>query len=337
MPDFMLLFEGSARAGALVAFVLLLAGWPWRQSHPVRVAAAGALALGGAVLLGAWMLQLSLHFPPSEPIDRLLFVLLPAVVGVEAVAAVLRLPWLGWLLRCMVAAAAAPILLHGAGYITELRGSHPPWSTTQSSLLLTTFAVCVGANWVQLDRLAQRGAGRSVVLSLAVVIAGSGITLMLSGYLSDPQLAFPVTGELAGAFAASLILARTPELLRGVIGVAVVVLFGFLLIGYFFSELALTNGILLFAAPLLAWLPEWLRTPQTASRKAGVARVTLAILPVALALTLAGLTKPTEKPRQERDSIPYSADDYKPSGNRPAATTKVPDPPDAGPSDVLPD
>jgi hypothetical protein len=109
---------------------------------------------------------------------------------------------------------------------------------------------------------------------------------MLSGYASGGQLGFPLAGALAGAAAVSLALAGDTDL-KGPVGVGVVGLFALLVIGRFFGELTNTNAALLFAAPFLGWLPELLPAGRVGPWGRGIARVALAALPVALALTLA--------------------------------------------------
>jgi hypothetical protein len=125
-----------------------------------------------------------------------------------------------------------------------------------------------------------------VLLTLALVTAGAGVTVMLSGYLSGGQLAFPLAAGLAGAAAASLALAKGPDL-GGAVGVAVVGLFALLVVALFFGDLTNANAVLLFAAPLLGWLPELLPARRVGPRARGVVRVVLAAVPVAVVLALA--------------------------------------------------
>src|SRR5262249_16924421 len=81
MPDPVLIVQSSAVAAVLAAFVLLLTGWPWRRPRAGCVAAGGVLGLGAGLLVGAWWLGLAPQVPPREDRDRLLLVLLPAVLG----------------------------------------------------------------------------------------------------------------------------------------------------------------------------------------------------------------------------------------------------------------
>ena len=287
MPDPLLILESSIAAAVLAALAVLLAGWPWRRPRPGWVAAGGALGVGAGFLVGAWALGLAPHFPPREDQDRLLLVLLPAVIGVEvAVAFLRRLSWLAWSLRLAVAAGAARVLLHGSIYLSDSAGPGTrAWSPDRTWLVLGGLAAGLAATWALLDRLARRGASRAVLLTLALATAGTGLTVMLSGYASGGQLGFPFAAGLLGVVAASLVLAA-PDL-RGPIGVGVVGLFALLVVGHFFGNLSSANAVLLFSAALLGWLPELLPARRVWPSVRGVARVVLGAVPVAVALTLA--------------------------------------------------
>src|SRR5262249_20843295 len=66
----------------------------------------------------------------------------------------------------------------------------------------------------------------------------------------------PLAAALLGAAISTIVLQRS-QAATGPIGVAVMALFGLLVIGRFFGELTSLHAILLFGAPLLGWLPEF--------------------------------------------------------------------------------
>src|SRR5205823_2311547 len=134
------------------------------------------------------------------------------------------------------------------------------WSSATAWVVLGGLAAALAASWALLDRLTDRSGGRPVLLALAVAAAGSGLTVMLSGYATGGMLGLPLAAGLAGAAAASLLLAGKPDL-KGAVGVGVVGLFALLVVGRFFGSLSTAHAALLFAAPLLAWLGElpWAR------------------------------------------------------------------------------
>ncbi len=288
MPDPVLILESVAAAAALAVLALLLMRWLGRQPRPEWASAGGTFGVAAGVFAGAWLIGLAPHLPPREDKDRLLLILLPAVTGVEVAAVFLRrLPLLVWPLRLAVAAGAGPVLLYGSTYLTDAAGpGSREWSSVQVLLVLTGLAAVLLANLVLLDRLAARGAGRAVLFSLALAAAGAGLTVMLSGYTSGGQFGFPLAAALAGTVIASLALGQTPDL-RGPVGMGVVALFALLVVGRFFGNLTTANAALLFAAPLLGWLPELLPARRVGPRWRGIARPVLAAVPVAIALTLA--------------------------------------------------
>src|SRR5207248_656499 len=118
------------------AVVLLLCGLPWRTPRPAPLSAGWVLGVASGFFLGCWLLGLWPHWPPREDQDRLLLVLVPAVIGVELVAAFLRRSrWLVWLLRLVIAAGAARVLLHNTSYLMDLGGPGTrEWTPVQTWL-----------------------------------------------------------------------------------------------------------------------------------------------------------------------------------------------------------
>jgi hypothetical protein len=288
MPDPVLLGKASVGAALVAGVVLLLCGWPWRTSHPGRVSGGAAIGVALGLLAGAWLLGLTPQFPPREDQDRLLLVLIPAAVSAEVAAAVLRRPlWVAWLLRLIVAAGAARVLLHGSTYITDLTGSGTrAWSVGQTWLILAGLAAALLACWVLLDLFATRTGGRAVLLFLAFACGASGVTVMLSGYASGGQLGFPLGAALAGVLLASFVLSG-PLDSRGPVGVGVIGLFGLQILGSFFGELTTLNAAMLFLAPLLCWLTELPFIGRVKPRFRWVMGLILICVPMAVVLTLA--------------------------------------------------
>src|SRR5260370_2387786 len=121
-------------AGLTAAAVLLLYGWPWRKPYAPGASAGVVLGVGVGVYVGALLLGVRPHWPPREDQDRLLFLLFPAVVLIEFVAAFAgRLRWSAWVPRLLVAALAAPVLLHGSEYLTAPSDTVRPQCTAARS------------------------------------------------------------------------------------------------------------------------------------------------------------------------------------------------------------
>ncbi|HLJ96042.1 MAG TPA: hypothetical protein VKU02_22900 [Gemmataceae bacterium] len=288
MPDPKLILEAIAAAGLTAAAVLLLCAGLWRSPRPKLASAGSVVGLSLGMFIGCWWIGLRPHWPPQEDQDRLLFLLLPILAGIELVAAVAgRSGWLVWLLRFGIAASAAPILLYHSSYLTDLAGPGTrEWTPTQTWMILGGLAAALAGVWMALVLLARRIApaaepgkskGHSVLFAVAIAVAGAAITIMLSGYASGGEIGLPLAAALAGIVAASLAL-RQPFPGEGALSLGIVGLFALLVIGRFFGQLATAHGALLFFGLLLCWLPELPR---------GLARVVLVTVPVAVALALA--------------------------------------------------
>ncbi len=271
--------EALGIAAVLAAVVLLLWGWFWRGSG---VAAGWTLGVGLGFYVGCWLLQRRPHWPPREDQDRFLILLMPAVFGVELLAAFPSVSRrLVWPLRLAIAAGTARLLLHGSTYLTD-SASPDQWSPSEAALILGGSAVALAAEWVLLALLARRAPGRSLPLALALTCAGAAVTVMLSGYLTGGQLALPLSASLAGCILASFLLYRPPHS-DGWLGPAIVGLFGVLVVGRFFANLSTAHALMLFFAPLLAWIPELPYLCRMRASLHGLTRVTLVVIPVAVA------------------------------------------------------
>ena len=204
---------------------------------------------------GCWLLGVRPHWPIREDLDRLLLIVLPAVLLVEVAALSRKVPrWIVWVGRLVVVAGVSRVLLHGTSYLAGA-GESTAWSPTQTWSILVSMAMVLGADWWLLARLARQEPGLSLWISLAGTCAGAGLVVMLSGYATGGQIGLPLAGALLGTAMAALVLTRSS---RGSsrVGVAIVGLFSLLMIGHFFGELTWIHATVLLLAPLLGWLPE---------------------------------------------------------------------------------
>jgi hypothetical protein len=285
MPDAILLLKALGAAAAIAAILgalpRLLGGLRRRSLNPVPVAAGGVLGVGFGFVVGCGVLGQWPHWPPSGDRDRLLAVVWLAVIAVELAAVFPRVPrWLVWLGRLALAGGAARVLLDGTTYLTDLIGpGSREWSPAQAGLILGGLGAALAAVWALLVLLAQRTPGRSTPSALALTCAGAGMTIMLSGYTTGGQVGLVLAGALAGATLASLAVAGPPQF-AGVLGLGVVGLFSLLVIGRFLGQLTTAHAVLLFAAPLLCWLPEPPYSRRLRPWLLGLARVALVAIPV---------------------------------------------------------
>jgi hypothetical protein len=280
MPDPLPMVKAMGAAAIVAAVLMLLCGFPWRAPNPVRVRLGGVLGVGLGFFVGCWLLGQQPHWPTVQVRDRILLVLLPAVILVELVALLPSyLAWLVWPLRLIVVAGAMPVLLQDSVYLKE--GSGPEsWTVQQTWVNFACWGGALAVVWGLLGLLARRTQGHAVSLAVALACFGAGLTMMLSGYATGGPMGFALGAALVGAVIASLLLSGPADPV-GVLAIGVVGLFALLVSGHFFSELLLLNAALLFFGPLLCWLPE------LPPRLRGVGRILLAAVPIALAVLLA--------------------------------------------------
>lgn len=279
MPDAIPIAEAFAAAAVLGLAVSLL----FTRVSRAPVAAAGmVVALLAAVYGGVWILGLPPHFPPREDLDRLLLIVLPAAAVAEIVAA--RWGRAGWVARGVMAVLAAPVLLYGSVYVTDLSGpGSRTWSPGETALVFAALAVLLAAEWAVLHRLAVRRGGRTALACVAGAVLGAGPVIMLSGYATGGQVGVPFGAGLTGVLLACLLRKGKPGG-EAALGVGVVGLFALLVVGQLFAELTTLNAALLFAAPLVGWLPELL---PARPRARVPLRLALAAAPILVALALA--------------------------------------------------
>jgi hypothetical protein len=300
MPDPILMAKAFGIAAAISLTVILVG----RSSRKTVSAAAAVIATVSALCAGLWILDLLPHFPPREALDRLLLVVVPAAAVAELLAAASHR--IGWVGRAAVAVSAAPVLLWGSVYTTDLSGPNSRvWSTAMAWSVEAMLALLLMAAWILTNRLSRRGGDRISLLSLAGTALGAGLVIMLSGYATGGQMAVPLAAGLAGVALGSLV-RKSTEASASAAGIGIVTLFGLLVIGRLFASLTNLNAALLFAAPLFGWAAEAIRSRPRL--RAGL-RLGLAALPVVVALVLAQ-QKFAADSQQSGSSSEGSLDDY---------------------------
>jgi hypothetical protein len=311
MPDPIRILEAMALAALVAAVFLLAFGFPWRAPSPARARIGGVLGTAGGILAGCWWMDALPNWPPREDHDRLLLILLPAIAAAEIIIAAASRPrWLAWPLRLIVSAGAAPILLYGSSYVTDLTGPNSrEWSIAHAVLIFGVLALVLVVVWWAVWLLTKRSACRSIPVLLALVSAGAAVTVLLSGYASAGQTGLTLPAALVGLTAASLALKGAPEM-NGVVGVGVVSLFALLVEGRFFGQLSTTNAILLMGAPLLGWCAEIPGLRRKTSLAHGVIRLVLPTIPVAIALVVAQRQFVADTAKTSTESNEPSANDY---------------------------
>ncbi|MDB5348087.1 MAG: hypothetical protein JWP89_6464 [Schlesneria sp.] len=265
-----------AQAIGIAAFLAVIISWSLGRSG----VSGGAVGVGLGVFAGAWVLGLTPQVPPRGALDRLQLILIPAIVLTEVVITS-RTWWVGWVLRATVAVLAAPLLVYGSSYVTDLSGpGSREWTTGIAAAIFTSLAAVLMLVWILLTQLATQ-ASRSATIAVAITAAGTAVTMMLSGYATGGQLGLPL------AAAVGVIAFSDSRHASGAVAVAIVTLFSLLVIGRLFAGLTTLHAVGLFATPLLACVPDLPQLRQWGPRTRATLRVVLTAVPVVLVLWLA--------------------------------------------------
>jgi hypothetical protein len=278
MPDPIVMGQAAGLAMVIAALTVGIFAW-WGRRRPAGFSwadAGWALGIVAGYYAGCGLLGIRPRWPIRETLDRLLVLVLPAVLAIELLAAFPRVPrWLIWAMRMVIAGLGARVLLHGSIYLSGDVGPNSlAWTPAQAWTILGAIAAAEAAAWVLLARLARRPAGASLPLALAITIGGASVTIMLSGYLEGGQAGLPLSAAFLGASAVALMLPGISGSTAPV-GLAIVGLSSLLVIGRFFGDLRTDHAILLFLAPLLALLPELPRVRRLPPWARGLLRVLL--------------------------------------------------------------
>jgi hypothetical protein len=308
MPDPILIMIAMSASLAVSAALVTVIGRGCRPVWTGSYNAGWTLGIGVGFFVGCWVLGIRPHWLPREDLDRLLIVMLPAVIFVELLAVFPQMPrWLVWPLRLALVVSSGWVLLHGTSYITDLTGPGTrEWRPSLAWLILGGLAALEGVVWALLSLLARRARGSSPSISIAITTAGAAVVVMLSGYATGGQIGLPLAAAIMGAVVAALILTRASQ---GALplGIPIVGLFSLLVIGRFFGELSSVHAVLLFCIPLLGWLAE---LPQLGRLPAWV-RAVARVVVVGAAVTLIVIRAQTKFDRDFR--FPTAAGSKEPS------------------------
>ena len=90
---------------------------------------------------------------------------------------------------------------------------------------------------------------------MTLAATGAGVTLLASGSAVLGQLGLTLAISLAGAWFAGILI-NGPVAQRGGLGVALILLAGLLINGYFYASLKPLHALVLAMAPLAAWVGQ---------------------------------------------------------------------------------
>jgi hypothetical protein len=256
MPDFLLLAEAIFISTVVAGMVLLATTWPGRSCAAWRRRVGWILALAAGFYAGCGVFGELPRWPAPDDRDRFLVILLPLTVIVEIAVTCWPRRRVAVLLRAVLVAVAAPILLHNSVYLADLSGPNSAeWSPALACLILFALAALLAGVWGLLARLPTPASGQSIAPVLMLVALAAGICVMLSGYYKGGLFGLPLAGALAGAMLAARV-AKLPSAGNAALGIGLIGIFTILVIGRFFGSLPTSMALMLMFAPLLAWTSE---------------------------------------------------------------------------------
>jgi hypothetical protein len=245
-----------AAGGAAAVLVALFSSR--RNASAAWRARGWVLGLGAGGYLGWLVLGILPGWPPLDVRDRFLMLVYPALLLADLLTADSALsPQRRWLTRGSVAAAAAPTLLFGSVYLSDMSGPDTrEWSTGTALLVLGTLGAILAGTWAILDRNGEGGSAVAVS-SLVLSLLGACGMIMLSGSATVGLLGLPLAAATTAALVGTL---TNPEAgcRTGPPGAPLGGLFALVVIGRFFAELSTIHALLLFVAPVLGTLLDCL-------------------------------------------------------------------------------
>ena len=269
MPDPLVHLQATGTAAIVSALiVLMMARQRWFvMTH--RWDTACCIALGLGLTVGFQLLRQRMTWPPASSLDRFLVIVIPTLLGLEFISAAQSFPArLTWCMRLSLAVAVPRILLHDSVYLN----GPTAWTTSQSLLVML------------LMRLIEQPAGVSIPLSLALVILGAGLSVMMAGYIKGGAAAFLVASVVVAASTATSVTRNRQAPVM--VGIGVMGLFSVLFIGTFFGRLPVDRALVLGLAPLLGWATDWNHSRERRTWIVGVKRLSLVAIPVIVVLIL---------------------------------------------------
>jgi len=264
-------------AAVLISGLLAIAGRLWKANNWADAVALGIGYTGGHAVTAGWP-----TFPPAEATQWLPYFAL-AVMFVGVLDTLLRpagsLRAVIWVLCCV---GILRLLLHSKFQYG--------WSLPEGVLWIASLAAGMLVLAGCLDAAAQRDASISLPLILTIVAGGTGAALMLSGSMLLGQLAIVLAAALGAILGVAFLLPKAIKG-RGIAPVAVALLSGLWLSGYFFADLPSASALLLAAASI----PAVMLVPfsENISRWKGLLlRAGVVIIPVAISVFLAFQASP---------------------------------------------
>jgi len=293
MPDPLLYLKAMGAAAIVSAMFVLAMASARRSAGTTWPNSACVLGIGFGLAAGYHLLSLRLAWPPVKGLDRLITVVIPAILCIELIAGFERVPpWAAWFLRISLAAATPGILLHGSVYLS---GADGEWTSWEAGAVLAVWGVLLAGLWSLMSWLSRRSPGVSIPFALSLAILSAGVTVMMAGYIKGGAAAFPLAATVVATTVGAWLISKRSSILvnfdaSAIIGIGMVGLFGVLFIGRFYGRLSTASALAMLLAPLLCWATE---LPQLRNRRpwlVGSIRLALVAIPLVVVLVLAKRT-----------------------------------------------
>ncbi len=286
MPDLLLFFKASvfsvsASAVTFLVLTFFIGQAPLDAATSRRSSLRMVLSFLAGAVTGYGVLGFHWEWPPGTALARFLEIILPAIVLIELVASIQKLPRpAAWFLRTTVAAVCGRILWHESVYLVA-----GTWAglTVQTALVLVGCLLGMMSVWLILFRVAESPVAEILPIGLAICIQTSGLAIMLAGYIKGGAAAIPLSTSLAAPVLMLLVL-RTQGDIRGLLGIGIISLFSLLFIGRYFGAISTVHAVVIFFAPCVATVSL---PPIVRRGKPAVARLLcLALISVPLLIVL---------------------------------------------------
>lgn len=290
MPEPLLYLKAMGAAAVVSAMFMLAMVSVRRTANTTWWNQACVPGIGLGLAVGYSVLSFQPAWPPVNGLDRLLTIVIPAVLGIEFIAGFQHTPrWVAWFMRMILVAIIPRILLHGSVYLS---GSDDGWTLWQSGTILAVCSVLLAGLWSLLSLLSVRSPGVSLSLALCLAIQCTGVTVMMAGYIKGGAAALPLVATILATTAGVWLISRRSTTtasfhVPAIMGLGVVGLFGLLFIGRFFGRLSTGAALTMLLAPLLCWATETLPVPHQKPWLVGTLRLLLVAIPLVVLLVLA--------------------------------------------------
>jgi hypothetical protein len=271
---------GLAIPGLLAQAIFVTYCWPLKNPRPGRCASAWALGPGAGFVMGVQSVG---GFGSGSGEYRFFMYLLPCIVLVGVIGA---MDWLKGKALDGVKIALC-LAVPGVVLLGKYTGESAPWSAGVAAAWLAGLCAWMAVSWLGVAKLDQEANGRMNAFVVGLTAAMAGAVVVFTGSMKYGQL----IGTLA--FAAGAIwgvgwLAARAQASRGFDAVLMPVLLSWLVMAYFFSELAWWQGVVLGSSPLLLWLQQ---VPFLKKKgiKGQIAVAAVALAPVVVVLVMAAV------------------------------------------------